>query len=353
MNESLEMSRRKTGIWIGAMALFLAALFYFSRDSSNSGLQQSNTIVRRSFKAMATTITVAAYSHQAEQAFKIVAEIFHDVDQRMSEWKPRSPIGTLNRVAGSGRVKLPDDLYQLVQRGVELGKMTEGAFDVSWAALWGVWDFRAEKPRVPSAESIAEKVALIDYRKIVLDEKGKFVSLSQKGMKIGLGGIAKGYALDIARERLGKAGIKDFLISGGGQVCAGGQRNGRNWRVGIRDPRGPRDDYLAKLDVSDRTVSTSGDYERFFLIDGIRYHHIIDPRTGYPSKGLRSVSVIAADATLADALSTAAMILGKEKSLKLAGSLPGVELIMVDREGKLSTTPGVGADLQIVHSPRP
>lgn len=347
------MFRRKGAISALVMAITFAALFYLSRDENRgAGPPKSTKIVHRSINAMATTIVVAAYSHQADQAFKIVSEIFYDIDQRMSEWKPRSTIGTLNRVAGGGVVQLPDDLLQLVRRGVELSKRTEGAFDLSWAALWGVWDFRAEKPIVPAAEEIAAKVKLIDYRKIIIDESGKTVALAQKGMKIGLGGIAKGYALDLAKKRLNEAGITDFLITGGGQVYPGGQRHGKDWRVGIRDPRGARDDYFAMIELRDRSVSTSGDYERFFVKDGVRYHHIIDPRTGYPSKGLRSVTVISADATLADALSTAMMILGKEKSLKLVETFPGVDIVLVDEAGQVSQTPGIAGNVKIVHPPR-
>ena len=151
-------------------------------------------------------------------------------------------------------------------------------------------------------------------------------------MKIGLGGIAKGYALDRAAELLRAHGVRDFLILGGGQVMAGGHKDGKPWRVGIRDPRGEPEDYFATLDVTDASTSTSGDYERYFVLDGVRYHHILDPRTGMPSKGLRSVTTVSPDATLADALSTAIMVLGAERGLALAESL-GVGAVLVDNAG--------------------
>jgi len=258
---------------------------------------------------MATTISVTVPDDKrAGDAVRIVSDTFGEVDRDMSEWKAGSPLAEVNRLAGVEPVKVPPDLLDLVERSIRLAEITNGAFDPTWAALWGVWDFKAEHPRVPDDAAIERATALIDYRQIEIDRDASTLYLPRKGMKIGLGGIAKGYALDLTVQRLHDAGFNDFVITGGGQVYASGTKDGRPWCVGVRDPRGPPDDSFGIVELSDASLSTSGDYERFFIIDGVRYHHILDPRTGRPADSPRSVTVLCPDATLADAVSTALMI---------------------------------------------
>jgi thiamine biosynthesis lipoprotein len=257
----------------------------------------------------------------------------------------------VNAAAGGDPVRVPPALLAVVRRGVELGAATEGAFDPSWAALWGLWDFRAQRPRVPSADEVARRAALVDYRQVELDEVAGTLRLPRAGMKIGLGGIAKGYALDRAGELLVRRGVRDFLLVAGGQVLARGSRGGRPWQVGVRDPRGAAGDWFAVLSPGAGSVSTSGDYESWFESGGERYHHILDPHTGWPSRGLRSATVVCSEATLADALSTALMVLGPQRGLDTARRL-GVEALLVDEEGRVLTTPGLAA-LRLRHPPRP
>lgn len=308
----------------------------------------------RTFRAdvMATVIAVElpagpAAAAEAEEVFAV----FRRVDAEMSEWKETSPLSAVNRQAGGEAALVPAELRALLHRAVEIGDLTGGAFDVTWAALWGLWDFKAAQPRVPEAAEIARRVALIDCRQVEIDDAAGTVRLPRAGMKIGLGGIAKGYALDRAAAALDARGAKSYLLVAGGQVLARGRKGDRPWRVGIRDPRGGPDDSFASLDVIDASASTSGDYESYFLLDGVRYHHILDPRTGMPSRGLESATVISVDATLADALSTALMVLGPERGLALAERTPGVEAILVDAGGRVSTTAGVGDRLALLHPP--
>ena len=296
-------------------------------------------------------VLVPAGEHAAATA-ETVFDVFRDVDARMSEWKESSPLSAVNREAGIRPVPVPDDLRAVVRRGIEIGDLTEGAFDITWAALWGLWDFKAAEPRLPDPEEVARRTALVDYRKVVVDDDAGTIYLPEVGMKIGLGGIAKGYALDRAAEALRARGVDSFLILGGGQVLAGGKRGERPWKVGVRDPRGTATTYFATLELTDASTSTSGDYERFFILDGKRYHHIIDPRTGWPSEGLSGVTVVSPDATLADALSTAIMVLGQERGLALAERLPEVEAVLVDPDGDLWTTSGLASRLMIAHRPR-
>ncbi|MHC4947549.1 MAG: FAD:protein FMN transferase [Planctomycetota bacterium] len=304
-------------------------------------------------EAMTSRISVTAPEGSARRAAGIVLDVFRDVDATMSEWKPGSPLSAVNEAAGRGPVAVPDDLRAVVRRGLEIGARTDGAFDVTWAALWGLWDFRADPPRVPDDEAIAARVALVDSRRLVVDDEAGTLALPEPGMMVGLGGIAKGHALDRAARALRDAGIDDFLLSAAGQMMAGGRRGDRPWRIGIRDPRGDPDDHFASLELTDASISTSGDYERFFILDGVRYHHILDPRTGRPCRGLRSATVVCADATLADALSTALMILGRERALPLAETWPGVEALLVDADGGVHMTSGLVDRVRMRHPPAP
>ena len=306
-------------------------------------------------EAMSTTWQVtlpgSADPASAAQAAADCFELFRRLDLELSEWKEGSPLAAVNRAAGVAPVAVPAELFDLVARAVEIGRETDGAFDVSWAALWGLWDFRAATPVVPDAAAIAARRALVDYRRIVLDPAARTLFLPEAGMKLGLGGIAKGYALERAGALLGERGFADFLLVSGGQVYARGTRGGRPWQVGVRDPRGERDEIFATLPLRGGSLSTSADNESFFVADGVRYHHILDPRSGWPSRGLRSATVLAADPTLADALSTAVMVLGRERGLAVAARL-GAGAIVVDEQGETAMTPELAAILTLLHPPR-
>lgn len=297
-------------------------------------------------EAMATRwVVTLPEGDGAAEAVDAVFAIFADVDARMSEWKDGSPLSNVNRNAGVTPVPVPSDLRALIARGVRIGALTDGAFDITWAALWGLWDFRAEPPVVPDRAEAERRAALVDYRRIEIDDEAGTVLLGEPGMKLGLGGIAKGWALDRAAAELRRRGYDRFLMSGGGQVTVGGQRPlGGPWRVGVRDPRAGADQPFAMLAVQDASVSTSGDYERFFISGGVRYHHILDPRTGFPARGLRSVTTVSTDGTLADAMSTAIFVLGQERGLAIAEQTDDLEAVLVDSSGRVSRTSGVTDD---------
>lgn len=306
----------------------------------------------RSLPLMGTVFDVSLPAGSPD-AFDAVFAILKGVDDTMNEWREGSPLAEVNRAAGARAVAVPAELRALLRRSVQLAALTEGAFEPTWAALWGLWDFKAKEPKVPDAAALQAAVRLIDFHGIAIDDEAGTVRLARPGMKIGLGGIAKGWALDRAAEALRARGIGSFLLSAGGQVYAGGKNGDAMWKVGVRDPRGGPDEFFAVIEVADVSVSTSGDYERFFDKDGVRYHHILDTKTGIPARGLRSATVVAADATLADALSTAVMVLGRERGLALVERLPGVQALVVDDRGKVGVTAGLGARLHVLRAPRP
>ncbi len=324
-----------------------------------AGPTASDKLVRRSFESMSTRIDVSiagASEADAQADVAAVRAIFEGVEARMNEWRPDAPLGRVNAAAGSAEpVAVPRDLLVVVRRGLEIGELTGGAFDITWAAMWGLWDFKAAKPRPPASDEVARRLKLIGFRRVQVDVAASTVRLPEAGMKIGLGGIAKGRALDESAAALRARGRRSFLLSAGGQVYAGGDKGGRPWRVGVRDPRGGPDDWFAFIDVTDKSVSTSGDYERYFIgADGVRYHHIIDPATGQPSRtGVRSATVVSGDATLADALSTALMIVPPREGLKLAQWHRDLEALLVLDDGTVLATPGLKPRLNVVRPLRP
>lgn len=291
------------------------------------------------FESMGTTITVFPYA-----AMPIVQDVFVLTDSQMSEWKEDSPLALINQHAGNKPVKVPQNLFHVIQRSLEIAEMTSGAFDPTWASLWELWKFD-ENHAVPSQEQVDALLPSVNWKNVLLNKNEQSVYLPRGN--IGLGGIAKGVALDKAREVLLQQGFEDFMIIAGGQVLVQGLNGGKRWRVGIRDPEKSQAEYFAVLELTDTCVSTSGHYEKFFFEDGVRYHHIIDPRTGFPSEGVQSVTVISQDAALADALSTAFFIMETDEAIQLAEELSLVEAMIITSDGSIHQSSGFQLSLEI------
>lgn len=281
----------------------------------------------------------------AQQAFAAIAE----VDRQANEWRADSPLAALTRGSGGDFQEIPRDLYELLALARQIAEATGGAFDPTWAALWGLWDFRpGAAPKMPEAQQIQQRLQKIGWQHLQLKEGPPAQArLAHPGMALGLGAIAKGWALDRAAAALRKAGVRDFLLDAGGQMLAGGSRGGRPWRVGLRHPRAAADAVWAEIELRDgESLSTSADYEHFWLWQGERFHHILDPRTGYPAgRGQPdwpySMAVLAQGGALADALSTAALVLGPQAEAKLSGQLLG--LFEYGPRGARASGPRAGA----------
>jgi thiamine biosynthesis lipoprotein len=276
---------------------------------------------------------------------------FRALDLELSEWRDGSPLSAVNRAAGRGPVAVPGELFALLRRSLELARATDGAFDVSWAALWGLWDFRSTAPRPPDPSAVEARRRFVDYRSVRLDPAARTVELPKAGMQLGLGAIGKGYALDACAALLEARGFRDFLLVAGGQVLARGARGGRPWRIGLRDPRGAPEEIFARFALADGSLSTSADNERYFESGGVRYHHVLDPRTGWPARGTRSATVLHPEATVADALSTALLVLGAGRGFEVVRALGG-EALAVDEAGEVATTPGFERGLERLRPPR-
>jgi thiamine biosynthesis lipoprotein len=256
----------------------------------------------------------------------------------MSTYKPSSEISRVNAEAARAPVKISTELFDLIARSVEISRRSNGAFDISYESVGYLYDFR-ERQR-PGNEQIEQALSSIDYRAIELDQTQSTVAFARDGMRINLGGIAKGYAVERAARWLLTQGIEHAVLNAGGDTRVLGDRRGQPWIVGIRHPR-TESDVMTRMPLIDEAISTSGDYERFFDENGERYHHIINPGTGRPTDALMSVTVIGGDAVLTDALSTTVFVLGMDGGLELIEEYPGYEAIIVDREGLLRFSSGL------------
>lgn len=264
-----------------------------------------------------------------------VAEIVR-IEQLISDWKPDSQVSHVNRNAGIRPVVVDSEVFELTKRAIELSRLTNGAFDISFAALDKIWKFDGSMTDVPSPESIRKSIEKVGYHKIVLDSVASTIFLTLPGMKIGFGSIGKGYAADKARELLESKRVPSGIINASGDMATWGkQPDGTNWNIGITNPF--KSGKLVKIVALKRKgVATSGNYEKFIELDGRRYSHIINPVTGYPVDQLASVSVFGPSAEMANGFSTSIMVLGKNAGIKLIERYPEYSYIIITEKGKIT-----------------
>jgi thiamine biosynthesis lipoprotein len=256
----------------------------------------------------------------------VFAEISR-LEGMLSKYRPDSEVSRLNK---DGRVKASPEMFYILEKSVGFWELSGGAFDITVGPLMDIWGFSDKNFRKPSDAQVKEALQLIGSNKIILNKQDYVVKFMLPGMKIDLGAIAKGFAVDCAVKKIKDAGITSCLINAGGQIYALGEKSGKPWKVAIRSPRGQG--FTGYLELKDKAVSTSGDYEQYFEKDGRRFSHIMNPRTGYPEdSGVISATVIADDGLTADALSTSIAALGKDKGLLLVKKFPGVETRIVER----------------------
>ena len=275
-----------------------------------------------------------------DRAVQAARDEIDRLDRMMTDWKQESPLMDVNRAAGVKPVPVPRELFFIVKRSVEMSELTGGTFDISFAGAGKLWNWRAPEPVVPSPETVKAALENVGWKGIRLDAKEQTVYLSKPGMRIGLGGIVPGYAADLAMAKIRALGIRDACVNMSGDLMLSGKKNGAPWTVGVTHPR-KKGETIAVIPVSNAAVSTSGDYERFFIKDGKRYCHIIDPRTGYPADLCQSVTIIAPNTAFADALAKGVFILGPVEGMKLAEKIEGVEALIVAADGTLTLSKGL------------
>ncbi|NLG70187.1 MAG: FAD:protein FMN transferase [Firmicutes bacterium] len=326
----------------------------WSWPSSTAAAHQDVPVVRRAGFAMGTFVQVVAAGAGAQAAADAALEEVARLDRLLNRFDATSPVAAINAQAGRGMVEVPAEVGEVVTLALDVARRTGGAFDPTVAPLVDAWGFgaveRGEPPsRPPSPQAIEEARQRVDYTAVRLEREGDavLVGLARAGMALDLGGIAKGYAADRALAVLRAHGVSSALVDVGGEIAVLGRRpatasdreDGEGWRVGIQHPRDPRG-LVTTVELTTGAVATSGDYERLFEWEGRRYHHLIDPRTGWPATGLVSVSVLHESAAVADALATAVMVLGPRRGQALVREWPGAHAILVDESLRVTRVQG-------------
>lgn len=291
----------------------------------------------RSELLLGTSCRITIYDNPSQEAFDAAFARIADIEARMSLHSITSEIAEINRAAGIAPVAVSSDTFNVVQKALTIAKLSQGAFDPTVGPLVLAWDIGGDAPRRPPQTEIDALLPLIGYERVFLDEKSQTVALQDENMKLDLGGIAKGYAADEAAKVLASFGIKSAIINLGGNVLTMGKKvDGSPWRIGIQNPFAERGSHVMIVNLDAQTLVTSGPYERYFEIDGIVYHHILNTTTGYPVQtDIMSVSIIGDESFLADALSTAVYSLGLEKGMDLINSIDGIDAVFIDAKNQI------------------
>ena len=283
-------------------------------------------------------ITVVSKTQkQADRQIGIAIGEIRRIEALISSWKATSETSSINKNAGIAPVKISEELFSLIQRAIQISKLTDGAFDISYASMDQLWKYDGSMTQMPSKEAIKKSVAKVGYTAIVLDPKNSTVFLKNKGMKIGFGAIGKGYAADKAKKLLIANGVSGGIINASGDINSWGSKpNGSSWQVAITNPLN-KNKAFAMLPIKDAVV-TSGNYEKYVTFNSRRYSHIIDPRSGYPAQGIISVTVFAPKAELADALATSVFVMGVQTGIDRINQLKAIECIIITDTGGIITS---------------
>lgn len=305
---------------------------------------RKESVYRKSMPIMDTIVSITVVCESKEQAEKALKETFAAMDHfagLINFYSDASELSAINRNAGTSATKVSPETFDVIEQAVFVAGKSGGAFDPTIGPVVKLWDFAGRK--MPSGIDVSRALPLVNYRDIILDRKNSSVLLRKKGMLMDLGGIAKGYAADIAAASLKKNGILSGLVAVAGDIRTFGMKPDRTpWSIGIKNPRqtGERDEIIAKVRLTQKAISTSGDYERYFIADGKRYHHILDPKTGFSAETCRSVSIVADTAVYTDAFSTAVFVLGPEQGMRLAKEM-GFDALIIDGHGTTHITDGL------------
>ena len=288
-------------------------------------------------------ITVVGDDHLwADQRIADAVEEIKRIEKLFTTFDESSQTNLINRNAGIAPVKVDREMYDLIERSKKISALTQGAFDITYGSIdKRLWNFDKTMTSLPDPQTAKQLVRLINYRNVILDEKNCTVFLKEKGMRIGFGGIGKGYAAEKAKSLLQQKGVKSGIINAAGDLTAWGhQPNGKPWTIGIADPNTTKQAF-SFLEITNTSIATSGNYEKFVLIDGKKYSHTIDPKTGLPVRGIKSVTIICPNAEIADAMATPVMIMGIKTGLDMLNQMKGVAGIIIDDNDKIYTTKNI------------
>ncbi len=315
--------------YIKYFLLFITLTFY--------SISFSQVLVKKSAHLMGGKFEISIVANDSVEANKSIEEVIAEISRieyLISDWIPTTAVSQVNQMAGISPVKVPQEVFDLTQRAIELSKQTNGAFDISFAAMEKIWKFDGSMTQMPTPDAIKKSVEKVGYQNIVLDSANSTIFLKEKGMKIGFGALGEGFATNKCKEMMLAKGIKAGLINATGDISAWGtQPNGQAWKIGITNPF--KKQKIAKIiRLSNGAITTSGSYEKFVVFEGKRYSHIINPKTGYPASGLCSVTVLGPNAEIANGLSTSAMVLGKDLAIDFLKNYPDYDYYMILDKGK-------------------
>ena len=304
----------------------------------------SQTIYKKKLAMLGSPFEISVVANdsiKANEYSNLAINEVKRIENLISDWIPTTQISEINKNAGIQPIKVDEEVFDLVERAIKISKLTNGAFDISYASMDKIWKFDGSMKEMPTPEAIKKSVEKIGYQNIILDKENKTIFLKLTGMKLGLGGIGQGYIADKVKELLQSKGCNSGLVNVSGDINTWGkQPNGELWTVGIVNPMN-KNKVFATFPLDNSAVETSGSYEKFVTFNGIRYSHIIDPRTGYPATGIVSVSVFSKQTEIADALATGIFVLGVDVGLDLVNQLKGIQCIIVDDKGKIHASKGI------------
>jgi thiamine biosynthesis lipoprotein len=329
------------------MRIFTALFCIFFSLLTYGQARQNLVTVKKTLKLMGTRFEITVVAPNEEIGYINIHEAVSEIERIekiISSWDKDSQTSLINKNAGIKPVKVSKELFDIIERSIKISELTDGAFDITYASMDHIWKFDGTMDKAPTEAEIKKSVSKIGYKKIVLDAENRTVYLPVKGMRIGFGAIGKGYAADKAKELLVSKDVKGGIINASGDLTTWGTKvTGEKWLVGIANPLS-KDRVFSWLPVVESSVATSGNYEKYIVLNGEKYSHIIDPRTGYPTRGINSVSIFAKQAELCDALATAVFILGRDVGLHMINQIDGVEAVVVDGENKVHRSSGIVFD---------
>lgn len=311
-------------------------------------------VVSRTHQTMGSLVEITAWTTDdasATAAFEHAFREFDRLDAMLTVWKPDSDVSRINAAAGRSPVTVSGETLEVLGIAHDVSTWTRGKFDITFGALADIWKFDHDQDNtIPTRSQIDERLPLVDYQQVMVDRAGGTAYIAKAGMRIHLGGIGKGYAVDRGVALLKQRGLRDFMIQFGGDLYVAGRNGDKPWTLGIADPRGTHDAF-ATVDMTDGTFSTSGDYERTFVKDGVRYHHIIDPDRGEPARQCRSVTLVSNRAVIADAVAKGVFILGPTEGMALIEQLPDVEGVIVGADNRVLVSSGLRGRVAMLKAP--
>lgn len=300
---------------------------------------------------LGTVVQLRATGVKAKEAINEAISRLFEIDDKMSAFKSDSEISSINKNAGISPIKISDDTYFVIKKAVEYAYLSQGAFEPTIRPLVKLYNFSGETPRVPNSEEIQEALKLVNYKDVILDDEDKSVMLREKNQSLDLGAIAKGYAADEVKKVFEKNNINSGIIDLGGNIYAYGKKqDGSLWNIGIQDPIGGRGEFIGIISVCDKSVVTSGNYERYFEVEGKRYHHIINPKTGYPCENKIISTTIVSDYSVdGDGLTTCGYIMGLKEGFKLIEETIGVDAIFITEDKRVYVTSGIRSKVNLIN----